>query len=459
MDDFNFNDEFDSPKPVVSAPQTAVRKQTRQRGILIGIGSLLLAAVFFTVGWFSHYYSLGKQKRDLLWLIDTVEKNYYKPFTDEEWEKMYDGLYDAVLPDQFCSFFSPEEYAALVRAGQGSNADTGLSAIDYEGALRVYHVVGNSPAALAGIESGMTIYRFGADPDALKTGTRDDLYASSGANGSFYFECGYSAESKKLYQVTSGEYLASYCVYRDSESSFTFTGTDRLVLTETNKPIAGLDGDTAYVRLLEFDGKADEEFADLVLLMKQRNRKHLIIDLRNNGGGYLSTLQSIASHLMRDAKERYPLVASAKYRNGKTSDFNAYDNDFELYFEKGSSRIAVLADENTASASECLIGALIDYGTCGFEDVYLRKTEGEQARSYGKGVMQSAYLSATGSALRLTSAEIYWPKGKSIHGVGVTEKVTQNGAEKGDGAVGIVAPLLPGETDSLLQEVVLRLCG
>ena len=130
--------------------------------------------------------------------------------------------------------------------------------------------------------------------------------------------------------------------------------------------------------------------------------------------------------------------------------FNADGNDYVKYFSQ-SSRVSILADEWTASASESLIGALVDYGTVGFSDIYLRKQENGEAHSYGKGVMQSAFTAVNGSAVRVTSAEIFWPvSGRSIHETGVTEEM---------GGVGIEAPLLHGETDTMLEEVLSRLNG
>lgn len=456
MDDLNLNDEFTNEGDLppqgqggVTPPPAAQPKPQKSRNIFLAVGAILIAAVFFFIGWFARYYAIDSRARTLLWLIDTVDSNYYKEIDSGEWDEIYAELYDRVLPDRFCSYFTPEEYQELIRESEGSNADTGLAAIDDKetGALRVFHVIGNSPAAHAGIEAGMTVYRFGGSEDALQTGDRNALYSLSGkTGGKLVLECGFSEENKKVYALQSGEYLASYCSYRDSDTSYDFLGQEELVLTDTGNALEGLDDKTAYIRLTQFDGNADKEFEEMLVLMKERKREHLVLDLRSNGGGYLSTFQSIASHLLRNAEGNKPLVATAKFRNA-TRKYYAEGNDFSAYFS-ANSHVSILADENTASASECLIGALVDYGTVDFSDIYLRKSAEGVARSYGKGVMQSAFVATSGSMLRLTTAEINWPKGKSIHGVGVTEK---------DGAVGIPAPLLPNETDTMLAAVVAQI--
>ena len=432
-----------------SQPKTIVKKSNRKRNALIALGAVAIAFVFFFTGWFARYLALDRRARDLLWLMETADDHYYREISDEEWNDLYDRFYDMVLPDRFCSFYTGEEYRKLLGESEGNNKDTGLSAIDEGGRLRVYNVIGNSPAALAGIRSGMYIYRFGTSVEEMKEGNRNEFYALSG--NAIYLECGDTQESAKVCRIQSENYLASYCSYRDSQTSFDFrTKGDKLELTDTGNAHEGLDGTTAYISVSQFDGNVSSEFKAMLSLMKSRGRSNLILDLRRNGGGYLRAFQEMSAHLLRNAEDGNPLVATAKYRSGKVTRFRATGNDFGNYFDD-TSRVSVLADERTASASECLIGALIDYGTADFSDVYLRKTDGEEARSYGKGVMQTAYVAPSGSAARITTAEIFWPvSGRSIHDTGVTERL---------GAVGIVAPLLSGERDSMLDEVISRLCG
>ena len=94
---------------------------------------------------------------------------------------------------------------------------------------------------------------------------------------------------------------------------------------------------------------------------------------------------------------------------------------------------------------------MIDYGAIGYEDIYLRKDEGAtDCSTYGKGVMQEMLPSPQGGVFQLTVARIFWPvSGKCIHGMGVRES---------DGANGVVAPYLPGETDVMLGSVVAAVC-
>ena len=99
--------------------------------------------------------------------------------------------------------------------------------------------------------------------------------------------------------------------------------------------------------------------------------------------------------------------------------FKTDDNLYNEYFS-ADSKILVLADGDSASASECLIGCMLDYGAIGYQDICLTERDGV-AKTYGKGIMQTTYLLfANGKdAVRLTTAVICWPKGNCIHGRGV----------------------------------------
>ena len=180
--------------------------------------------------------------------------------------------------------------------------------------------------------------------------------------------------------------------------------------------------------------------------MKENGRTNLIIDLRGNGGGYMDVFVEIASYLLKDAGAGAQKVAYAKFKSGATVSYSASRSNYSTYFT-AESRVSVLADEYTASASECLIGALVDYKTIAFSDIYLHENENGVAKTYGKGIMQTHYENSTGATLKLTSAEIFWPKSnKTIHDVGVTAK--------GDGAIAIKSSLLPDQNDGFLQEAI-----
>ena len=101
---------------------------------------------------------------------------------------------------------------------------------------------------------------------------------------------------------------------------------------------------------------------------------------------------------------------------------------------------------------DTLVTAMIDYGTVSYSDIFLTDTAGEGfARTYGKGIMQTSYSNtSTGEAVKLTSAQIYWPKGNSIHGKGV---------DTDDGAVAVRAASFGEYADAELTEILSRIAA
>ncbi len=402
------------------------------------IVALLFATGCFFIGMLIGRGGLDEQERSLLWMVDEVQAQYREEVGRDE---LFDRLYDSLALDKFCAHYSPEEYSTKLEESNGRNKGYGVSFIAEGNAVRVFRVVGNSPADLAGVKRGMYVFACGGK--ALSSSAEAAELVSS-AEGDAVLTCGRQSDGADArdYTLHGAPYRAAYCAYADSEGAFSFRGSDRLVLTQTGEGMSELPADTAYISLSRFEGTAAEEFRVCLANMRSRGRTNLVIDLRGNGGGYLSVLCGIASHLLRNAEGNNPLVLQARHRSGQTENYLATGNDFSSYFGEDS-HVSVLADENSASASEALIGALIDYGTCGFSDVYLHKGEGVAA-TYGKGVMQSHIKAADGNVLLLTVADIFWPKGRCIHGVGITES---------DGAVGVRQPSLPGAEDAFLRDV------
>ncbi len=415
----------------------------RKRRIATALTAIALALLFFAVGWFAHWLSLGGKGRSLLWAIRTAEREYYRE-VDEE--KLYDDLFDVLSLDPYSEYYTRAEYKAVLGSNEGKGADTGISVLGDP--LRVMRVVGGSPAERAGLSDGMYILRMGAEETSLAAGDLAALQALVAAHPEkFFLECATTKEGTdaKVYALSSGDYRVSYCEYRDAEGSFRADPAEELSLRGTDRPLA-LPEHCAYIRIDRFYGTAAEEFERLLSLMKERGKSDLVIDLRLNGGGYLSVFQDIAANLLRNADEARPVVAYARSRSGKEERYRAPKNNFSKYFS-ADSKVYILADENTASASECLIGALVSYGTVPYENIFLRK-EGKVAKTYGKGIMQSSFTDPEGNVLKLTVAEIYWPNGTSIHGKGVVEA---------DGAAAVEAPMLPEGSDLFLGEVCARL--
>ncbi|HEY9256712.1 S41 family peptidase [Chitinophaga sp.] len=150
-----------------------------------------------------------------------------------------------------------------------------------------------------------------------------------------------------------------------------------------------------YIKISKFSATTYDEFMKATRELDKQGMKKLIIDLRQNPGGYLDAATRIADELLEDQK----LIV---YTKGKDFPRTDYKTKRPGLFERGA--LAVLTDEGSASASEILAGAVQDWdrGT-----IIGRRT-------FGKGLVQEQYDLDNGGALRLTVARYYIPSGRSI---------------------------------------------
>lgn len=423
--------------PAATGKEAPAKAEKKGKRALLVFAALFSAIALLAVGWVSGYFSIDRRVRSLAEMVETVRRNYYE---EVDRDTLYDNLYDGLALDEFCAHYTEEEYAAILAEGEGRNTGYGLSLLGSEARARVYRTVYNSPAERAGLESGMYIFACGTDGQPLREGGREEILAFLRANDSCVLSVGYREDGSDARTVafSRADYLASYCMYADSEGTFRFRGESELVLERVGEGMSFLPADTAYLRLTEFDGNAAEEFVRCLEEKVARGRKHLVLDLRSNGGGYMTTLCSIASHLLKGAEGARPVVATAPTYNGGYT-YRADGNDYATYFSDDA-HITVLADENTASASESLMGAMLSYGTISPEDIYLRDGAAGP-RTYGKGVMQAHFTASDGNVMRITVSRVYWPDGTCIH---------REGIRAVDAAHAIAAPVLPSEEDEFL---------
>jgi carboxyl-terminal processing protease len=156
-----------------------------------------------------------------------------------------------------------------------------------------------------------------------------------------------------------------------------------------------LDSITGFIKINRFSATTYDEFSKALKTLKGQGMKQLVLDLRDNPGGYLEDATMIADEFLDDKK----LIVYTKGRRSQRVDYKASRQGM---FEKG--RLAVLVDESSASASEILAGAIQDWD----RGILVGR------RTYGKGLVQEQYEMEDGAALRLTIARYYTPSGRSI---------------------------------------------
>jgi carboxyl-terminal processing protease len=160
----------------------------------------------------------------------------------------------------------------------------------------------------------------------------------------------------------------------------------------------------------------------------------LILDLRNNLGGYMDIFSKIAGMLVEKHSSNQVAYKSVT-RDGTETLHYISDSVYDSY---GFEKIIVLANEYTASASETLIGTMLDYDTQNKVSVIIEGQEKDgQAicKTYGKGIMQTTYGLIGGGAFKLTTARMLWPDGKTcIHNVGIKTSA-ENSVDAGENAI------------------------
>ncbi|SES66918.1 C-terminal processing peptidase-3. Serine peptidase. MEROPS family S41A [Draconibacterium orientale] len=156
-----------------------------------------------------------------------------------------------------------------------------------------------------------------------------------------------------------------------------------------------LDETTGYIKLNKFSATTTEEFLSAMSDLKQEGIQNLVLDLRNNGGGYLKSAIELADQFLTDDQ----LIV---YTDGTNDPKRDYKATAKGSFEDG--KVVVLVNEGSASASEIVSGAVQDWD----RGVIIGR------RSFGKGLVQKPFFLNDGSMIRLTTAHYYTPSGRCI---------------------------------------------
>lgn len=422
--------------------------------------ALAIAAAAFTAGFFTHKLTRDSRVNSYEWALEYIEKYYYYGIAGDSFT--YETI-NAML-DSYSAFYTAEEYQALQASNAGSKTGLGFtySYLDGTGVF-IHSVIGNSPAYISGLRAGEQLVSGSvAEGETVKFSSSSAFseFVSSAADGE---EMTLTSSDGQTYTMAKASYTASYAMMSTNDSAWIFTGEGELELTEAeSERLSYLPDGAAYLRLSQFYGGAADEFYELVEKFNALHCTTLILDLRSNGGGYVSVMQKIAG-VFAGGESKVAMVA----RDRDGNEEKAYCKKVTDSSQRISSdvKIYVLANAGTASASEALLGAMICYGVLDHENIFLSDyseeylawvqsggQEAKTARTYGKGIMQSTYVnSLTGEAIKLTVAQIYWPDGVTcIHGVGLTSA---------DGCSTVYADWVMTKGDEELQSVVKVVCS
>lgn len=415
------------------------RKRTTAGKIMCFVLAVLMLFVTFFAGYVTYHFTARDEVKnvdEILRLIDAVAYDYTEKGVENPDLAVKYFVRGLLSYDDFAEYYGKDEFEELMRESEGSYSGFGMTfAYNAEGKVgrEIYTVVGNSPAARAGVKSGdiLAAARKVGDEEFTELPTGEAAFGflqkiAEGESAEFTVHRG---ETTFNVTIKRASYVATYVFYRDAEGEIIFNYDGEggsLDFTENAEGKETLESDTAYIALASFEGGAAEQLKAALAEMKKRGKTKLIFDLRANGGGYMDVLKEIVELLV---KADGNIIYSYVKEKGKDTTFTTRSK-----YDDFLKNIVVLADGGTASASECLIGAMLSYGEKeggnGFSasDVLV----GYNARrgdysTYGKGIMQTTYMLSSGGALKLTTAKIFWADGKTcIHGVGVTPVSEEN---------------------------------
>ncbi len=281
--------------------------------------------------------------------------------------------------DPYSSYLDAEEYADLRVSTAGTYAGIGIEVSTADHALRVVRPFRDSPAALAGIQSGDMISAI----DGMPVG--NDLDAAMarmrGPRGS----------TVKLAVVRNGSALP-----------LEFT-VERAQVDVHSVAMLKLDGGYLYARIATFSDTTATDFSSGLARARRdlgARPRGVIIDLRNNPGGVLESAVEVADQLLEEG-----VIVSADGRT-PAAKFSMSATPGELL---AGIPLVVLVNGGTASAAEILAGALQDHHRA----VLLGR------RTFGKGSVQTVMPLSSGRAIKLTTSRYFTPSGRSINGRGI----------------------------------------
>ncbi len=210
------------------------------------------------------------------------------------------------------------------------------------------------------------------------------------------FIAGNRANAKRAVEQIRGKRGSSVelLVKRDSIRKYFQVKRDRILVSSIDAAYLIAD-QQGYIKISKFGAQTDEDFHQSLIKLKKQGMKNLILDLRDNGGGYLSSATALADEFLKDQE----LIVYTEGLHEPRTDYYASPKG---EFEQG--KLVVLIDENTASASEIVAGAVQD----------LERGTIIGRRSFGKGLVQEQFDFGDGSALNLTIARYYTASGRSI---------------------------------------------
>lgn len=369
------------------------------RGLAVGLASscAILLVVFGSVKIYQTYRVYGKlasgnsaetesvaneKTTEKLGVLENTIKQYFWQDVDESTleEGVYKGLLES-LDDPYSVYYTHDELVQLQQQTEGIYYGIGayISQDNEMGYVRVSKIIKNTPAEASGLQQDDYIYKV----DGEDMQGKDSSYVVSKIKG----------EAGTKVTIT---------VVREGATDPIDIEVERQKIESPTVEYQMLDNDMAYIQITEFDLVTTEQFEEAYKQAQADGMKGLILDLRSNPGGNLSTVCDIARMILPKG-----LIVYTEDKYGKREEYTC-DGANQIKVP-----LVVLTNGYSASASEILAGAVKDYeiGTL------------VGTTTYGKGIVQKVINLSDGSAVKLTVSNYFTPNGNNIHKIGIDPDV------------------------------------
>lgn len=292
----------------------------------------------------------------------------------------------AGLQDPYAAYYSVEELQSVIDSSRGEYMGIGITLLAEldTGRFVVAEIYDGSPAARAGMQTGDVL--LSVDGTAVDGMSLDEVVAAIKSKE--------SAFPVEIYREDTGETL-------EKELS-----CEEILLQYVEYKM--LEDGIGYLSLSEFTELAVTQFEDALQALQDQGMESLIVDLRGNPGGLLSSVCDILDEIVPEG-----LIVYTEDKDGNREEYYT-DDSYSV-----SCPVAVLVNGRSASASEIFAGAVQDLG--------IGPVVG--AKTYGKGIVQDTYYLSDGSAFKLTTEKYFTPNGQDIDGDGIQPDIAVEGAD------------------------------
>lgn len=321
--------------------------------------------------------SVYEDLRTFTEVLSSIKRNYVDEVNTKELiRSALKGMVNSLDPHS--AYLTPEAYKEFQTETKGEFGGIGIQIGIKDGALTVIAPIEDTPAFKAGIKAGDRIIKI--DGQLTKDMNINDAVSKMrGPKGKPVTLTIQRDEWKEPKDIT---------IIRD-------------IIKIKSVKFKMLDNEIGYIKLTQFQETTAQDLSNALKSLKEKGMQSLILDLRNNPGGLLNSAVDVAEQFLPPKH----LVVSIKGRKGEKIDY--YTEGLRPIYD--TIPMIVLVNQGSASASEIVAGALQDWGRAPILGV----------QTFGKGSVQSLIPLSDGSALKLTTAKYYTPKGKSIHAVGI----------------------------------------